>query len=111
MTALRIVLMILLPLEIAFHPGIVFDQAQIFTSVTILLTILDMIVRLNTVYYEDGKAINDRWKIFELKIQDCVIFDLIAIFSLTINFGVVLRSVLPSYSLQFKYVYEVINKS
>ncbi|CAD8147432.1 unnamed protein product [Paramecium pentaurelia] len=111
MTALRIVLMILLPLEIAFQPGIVFEKAQIFTSVTILLTILDMIVRLNTVYYEDGKAINDRWKIFELKIQDCIIFDVIAIFSLTVNFGVVLRSILPSYSLQFKYVYEVINKS
>lgn len=70
-----------------------------------------MIVRLNTVYYEDGKAINDRWKIFELKIQDCIIFDVITIFSLTVNFGVVLRSILPSYSLQFKYVYEVINKS
>lgn len=68
MTSLRIVLMILLPLEIAFQPGIVFEEANIFTAVTILLTIVDTLIRLNTVYYVDGKAINDRWKIFESKI-------------------------------------------
>jgi hypothetical protein len=76
-----------------------------------LVTIIDTILRLNTVYYVDGKAINDRWKIFELKIEEALLFDIVALLSLVTNFGYELRSVLPAYFLQFKYVYEVINKS
>lgn len=63
-TFIRIVLIILIPLEISFKPLILFESGIIFTIFALIIMILDILLRLNTVYYLNGKAIYDRMMIF-----------------------------------------------
>ncbi|CAD8070700.1 unnamed protein product [Paramecium sonneborni] len=61
----RLILLILIPLEISYKPNILFDQLISLTITIIMILIIDNILRLNTIFYQHGHAVFDRWKIIQ----------------------------------------------
>jgi hypothetical protein len=56
-------LVVLIPLEIAFEPEILFDHYIVLTAIILLILQLDFLIRINTLSYKNGAAITDRWEL------------------------------------------------
>ncbi|CAK79092.1 unnamed protein product (macronuclear) [Paramecium tetraurelia] len=65
----RIILVILAPLEISFTTKILFQNYLGLTITIFLILQLDLFVRINTLCYENGKAITDRWEIIKRQLN------------------------------------------
>lgn len=59
----RIILIILMPLEVSFYTKIMFKNYYVLTYLIIIVLVLDVLIRINTIVYLNGNAIVDRWKI------------------------------------------------
>ncbi|CAD8090681.1 unnamed protein product [Paramecium sonneborni] len=59
----RILLVILVPLEIAFQPCILFTDFIVLTAVILLILQVDFLIRINTLSYRNGAAIQNRWEL------------------------------------------------
>lgn len=59
----RIILLILVPLEIAFKPEILFNNLISITYVILMILQLDFLIRINTLTYRNGIAIKDKWEL------------------------------------------------
>lgn len=57
----RIILLVLVPLEIAFKPEILFNHFTYITYVILVILQLDFIIRINTLAYVNGIAIKNKW--------------------------------------------------
>lgn len=57
----RIILVLLIPLEIAFEPGILFFNYIFLTALIIVILQIDFLIRINTLSYRNGAAIQNRW--------------------------------------------------
>lgn len=88
MTVFRLLFLILIPLEIAFKPEIIFDKASFLTGIMLLLMVADALLRSSTIIYKEGKAIHDRWEILKARQYELAIVDGFAIIAFLINFGV-----------------------
>lgn len=55
-----------IPIEITYRPRFLFDDGVILTVILVLTLIVDVLIRLNTVYYVAGQAIRARWEILTL---------------------------------------------
>ncbi|CAD8070708.1 unnamed protein product [Paramecium sonneborni] len=59
----RLILVFLVPLEISFTTQILFKDYIGFTISIFIILQIDLFMRINTLCYENGKAITDRWEI------------------------------------------------
>lgn len=59
----RIMLVLLIPLEIAFEPDILFDNYIFLTAIILTILQLDFLIRINTQCYKNGAAITDHWEL------------------------------------------------
>ncbi|CAK61356.1 unnamed protein product (macronuclear) [Paramecium tetraurelia] len=78
----RLLLLILIPLEIAYNPQILFEKLLGLTVTIIIILIVDNILRLNTICYLSGQAVYDRWKIIQVNLNLQTISDFALIFLL-----------------------------
>ncbi|TNV74067.1 hypothetical protein FGO68_gene10478 [Halteria grandinella] len=74
-TIFRGVLVFLVPLEISFNPGILTSDSQIAAIILFIILQLDFFVKINTICYQHGKAIVDRWEILKQQINRSVFID------------------------------------
>ncbi|CAD8093943.1 unnamed protein product [Paramecium primaurelia] len=72
----RLILLILIPLEISYKPNILFEQLVGLTITIIIILIIDNIFRLNTIFYQHGHAVFDRWKIIQQNLRFQFVSDL-----------------------------------
>ncbi|CAD8116561.1 unnamed protein product [Paramecium sonneborni] len=113
----RIILVLLIPLEIAFDPGILFVHYIYLTALIIVILQIDFLIRINTLSYRNGAAIQNRWDllIHQLKqefLTDFSTSSVLIIFMIVSeinnnNINFFLLVVLA----QFKYIYETFAKS
>lgn len=66
---IRIFYFFLIPLEISFNTGLIFNSIFPLTIIMILVIIFDLLLRVNTVCYESGVAVMNRWKIFQIQLS------------------------------------------
>lgn len=83
-TCIRIILVLLVPLEISFETAILFHSAQALTEFIIVTIVLDIVVRINTVYYLNGVAIVDRWETLKIQLRESIYYDVMTILVLII---------------------------
>lgn len=72
---IRIILLILIPLEIAYTPGIAFKELRIFTMILTTLLALEILIRLNTICYVKGHAVLDRFEIVRQQFNNLIFID------------------------------------
>lgn len=101
-------MIVLIPLDIAFNPNIMYGSAISFTIITVILMVMDTLFSINTIFYKDGKAIVDRWEILIHK--NVAVKDGLAIFCLVLNFPVQLRWIMILYFVQLGNVFEVLSR-
>ncbi|CAD8116581.1 unnamed protein product [Paramecium sonneborni] len=112
----RVILVILVPLEISFETKILF-QNYIGVTLTILIILqLDLFIRINTLCYQNGKAITDRWEIIIRQISQSWFTD----FSLLIILVIFMTNsnAQDGYDLfllflltQYKHIFEALSKT
>ncbi|CAD8070740.1 unnamed protein product [Paramecium sonneborni] len=112
----RILLVILVPLEIAFQPCILFTDFIFLTAVILLILQLDFMIRINTLSYRNGSAIQNRWELLVYQFKKEFLTDFSTSFLLIIfiimpemdnNFNLFLLLTLA----QYKYIHETFAKS
>ena len=65
----------MIPLELAFNTSIMYTQSIWLTTPFFLFLILDYLMKMNTVYYEYGQPIADRYLIFNNYLKKGLIID------------------------------------
>ncbi|CAD8115513.1 unnamed protein product [Paramecium sonneborni] len=112
----RILLLILVPLEIAFKPEILFNNLIFITYVILLILQLDFLIRINTQTYKNGYAIKNKWDlvVHQLKKEfltdfstSIILITFIIIPDMNTNANLFLLIILG----QHKYVQETFSKS
>ncbi|CAD8109279.1 unnamed protein product [Paramecium sonneborni] len=78
----RLLLLIMIPLEIAYQPQFLFDKSMGLTISIIFILIIDNILRFNTICYLSGQAVYDRWQITQVNLNFQTFSDLALIFLL-----------------------------
>ncbi|CAK58155.1 unnamed protein product (macronuclear) [Paramecium tetraurelia] len=108
-TLIRLILLVLIPLEIAYVPGILFDQILALTSLLSSLLLFDVIIRLNTICYVKGHAVLDRFEIVrQINLQAPLLYYCIKDEEQISNYYLI---ILLTSLMQFKHISEVIQKS
>ncbi|CAD8187429.1 unnamed protein product [Paramecium pentaurelia] len=112
----RIILLILVPLEIAFKPEILFNNLISITYVILMILQLDFLIRINTLTYRNGIAIKDKWElvIHQLKKEFLTDFStslILIIFMIIPDMKTKANLFLLVILAQHKYVYETFAKS
>ncbi|CAD8179143.1 unnamed protein product [Paramecium pentaurelia] len=117
-TIIRLILLILIPLEIAYTPGILFVQILPLTTLLSSLLLFDVLIRLNTICYIKGHAVLDRFEIVRQQIFSVLFIDILTIaplFYFCIQNGEQISNyyliILLTSLMQFKHISEVIQKS
>lgn len=72
---IRIILLIVIPLEIAYTPGIAFQELRVFTMILTTLLALEIFIRLNTICYVKGHAVLDRFEIVRQQFHNLIFID------------------------------------
>ncbi|CAK93714.1 unnamed protein product (macronuclear) [Paramecium tetraurelia] len=112
----RIILLILVPLEIAFKPEILFNNLISITYVILMILQLDFLIRINTLTYRNGIAIKDKWElvIHQLKKEFLADFStslILIIFMIIPDMKTKANLFLLLILAQHKYVYETFANS
>ncbi|CAK63158.1 unnamed protein product (macronuclear) [Paramecium tetraurelia] len=112
----RILLLILVPLEIAFKPEILFNNLIQITYVILVILQLDFLIRVNTLTYKNGYAIKDKWDlvVHQLKKEFLTDFStslILIIFMIIPDMNTSANLFLLVILGQHKYVYETFAKS
>ncbi|CAD8200745.1 unnamed protein product [Paramecium octaurelia] len=112
----RILLLILVPLEIAFKPEILFNNLIYITYVILFILQLDFLIRINTLTYKNGYAIKDKWDlvVHQLKKEFLTDFStslILIIFMIIPDMNTSANLFLLVILGQHKYVYETFAKS
>ncbi|CAD8103191.1 unnamed protein product [Paramecium sonneborni] len=112
----RLILLVLVPLEIAFKPEILFNNLIQLTYVILIILQLDFLIRLNTLTYRNGIAIKDKWElvIHQLKKEFLTDFStslILIIFMIIPDMKTKANLFLLLILAQNKYVYETSAKS
>ncbi|CAD8107182.1 unnamed protein product [Paramecium primaurelia] len=112
----RILLLILVPLEIAFKPEILFNNLIYITYVILFILQLDFLIRINTLTYKNGYAIKDKWDlvVHQLKKEFLTDFStslILIIFMIIPDMNTNANLFLLIILGQHKYVYETFAKS
>jgi hypothetical protein len=82
-TLARVILLIFIPLEIAYQPQILFNpENSIVTILMVVLLAFDGMLRLNTVCYVEGQAIYERMTIIKHQLRSSFIIDVVSIMPL-----------------------------
>ncbi|CAD8086638.1 unnamed protein product [Paramecium primaurelia] len=112
----RIILVILIPLEVAFHTQMLFQDNTALTVIICIVLIMDFFIRINTQQYLNGQAIRDRWKLIIFQVKKSIFIDFLSITILLIFLSLIPEN--PHYNLftlvtltQYSYVYEILSKS
>ncbi|CAD8200380.1 unnamed protein product [Paramecium pentaurelia] len=112
----RIILVLLIPLEIAFEPGILFINYIFLTALIIVILQIDFLIRINTLQYRNGAAIQNRWDllIYQLKQEFLTDFStsfVLIIFMIIPQINNKINLFLLVVLAQYKYIYETFAKS
>ncbi|CAD8200979.1 unnamed protein product [Paramecium pentaurelia] len=112
----RIILVILIPLEIAFQPCILFTDFIVLTAMILLILQIDFLIRINTLSYRNGAAIQNRWEllIYQFKKEFFTDFStsfLLIIFIIIPEMDNNLNLFLLLTLAQYKYIHETFAKS
>ncbi|CAK60746.1 unnamed protein product (macronuclear) [Paramecium tetraurelia] len=117
-TLIRLILLVLIPLEITYNPGILFHQILPLTTLLASLLLFDVLIRLNTICYVKGHAVLDRFEIVRQQIFSVLFIDVLTLtplFYYCIKNGEEISKyyliILLTSLMQFKYISEVIQKS
>ncbi|CAD8111551.1 unnamed protein product [Paramecium sonneborni] len=117
-TLIRLILLVLIPLEIAYAPGVLFEQILPLTTLLSSLLLFDVIIRLNTICYVKGHAVLDRFEIVRQQILSVIFVDVLTLIPL-FYYCIQKQEQISNYYLiilltslmQFKHISEVIQKS
>ncbi|CAD8093901.1 unnamed protein product [Paramecium primaurelia] len=112
----RILLVILIPLEIAFQPCILFTDFIVLTAMILLILQIDFLIRINTLSYRNGAAIQNRWEllVYQFKKEFFTDFStsfLLIIFIMIPEIDNNLNLFLLLTLAQYKYIHETFAKS
>ncbi|CAK91413.1 unnamed protein product (macronuclear) [Paramecium tetraurelia] len=77
---------VMIPLELAFNKGLLYSQCIWLTVPLCLFLLIDCIMKMSTVYYENGQPIIDKNKIFKNYLKNGLISDGLAILVIIFNF-------------------------
>ncbi|CAD8105660.1 unnamed protein product [Paramecium sonneborni] len=112
----RIILVFLIPLEVAFQTQIMFDKNIILSIIIIVILIMDFLIRINTQQYLNGQAIKDRWRLIVYQAKKSMFIDFLSIIILIIFISIEPQDqyykLFTLFTLtQYSYVYEILSKS
>ncbi|CAD8200400.1 unnamed protein product [Paramecium pentaurelia] len=112
----RVILVILVPLEISFHTQILFQNYVGLTLTILFILQLDLFIRINTLCYENGKAITDRWEIIIRQVSkswftDFSLIIIIVVFIFNSNAQDGYDLFLLILLTQYKHIFEALSKT
>ncbi|CAD8198652.1 unnamed protein product [Paramecium pentaurelia] len=112
----RVILVVLVPLEISFHTQILFQDYVGLTLTILFILQFDLFIRINTLCYENGKAITDRWEIIIRQINkswftDFSLIIIIVVFIFNSNAQDGYDLFLLILLTQYKHIFEALSKT
>ncbi|KAM3142009.1 hypothetical protein pb186bvf_005882 [Paramecium bursaria] len=105
----RIIMLILVPIDVGYQTNFMMQGQMVL--ITVLLIILDFLIRINTICFIKGQAVRDRTLIFYYQIKQTFINDAVSIVMLLLYLGGQPKELQIFSFLQFKYINDLSQNS